>query len=49
MATIHPTAIVEEGAYLADDVIIGAYTFVSAKSIKVYFCVNNLEIIDFTM
>lgn len=33
MATIHPTAIVEKGAYLADDVIIGAYTFVSAKSI----------------
>ncbi len=33
MATIHPTAIVEQGACLADDVKIGAYTFVSAKSV----------------
>jgi UDP-N-acetylglucosamine acyltransferase len=33
MATIHPTAIVEEGALLAEDVIIGAYAFVSAKSV----------------
>lgn len=33
MATIHPTAIVEEGAQLADDVIIGAYTFISSKSV----------------
>lgn len=29
MPTIHPTAIVEEGASLADDVKIGAYAFVS--------------------
>jgi len=33
MATIHPTAIVEEGASLADNVIIGAYTFISANTV----------------
>lgn len=32
MLDIHPTAIVEEGASLADDVKIGAYAFVSANS-----------------
>ena len=33
MATIHPTAIVEEGASLAADVIIGAYAFISSNTI----------------
>ena len=33
MATIHPTAIVEEGANLADDVMIGAYAFISSNTI----------------
>lgn len=32
MANIHPTAIIEEGANLADDVKIGAYAFVSKDS-----------------
>ena len=32
MLEIHPTAIVEEGASLADDVKIGAYTFISKNS-----------------
>ncbi len=33
MAQIHPTAIVEEGASLGEDVKIGAYAFVSASSV----------------
>jgi UDP-N-acetylglucosamine acyltransferase len=33
MPEIHPTAIVEEGASLADDVKIGAYTFVSKDAV----------------
>ena len=33
MQEIHPTAIIEEGASLADDVKIGAYAFVSATSV----------------
>lgn len=33
MQEIHPTAIIEEGANLADDVKIGAYAFVSATSV----------------
>ena len=32
MANIHPTAIVEEGAKLADDVKVGPYAFVSSKA-----------------
>lgn len=32
MQEIHPTAIIEEGATLADDIKIGAYTFVSSMS-----------------
>lgn len=33
MATIHPTAVVEEGAILAADVIVGPYAFISSKSV----------------
>ena len=33
MAKIHPTAIVESGAQLADDVIIGPYCTVSAEAV----------------
>lgn len=32
MANIHPTAVIEEGAVLASDVVIGPYAFVSSKA-----------------
>ena len=33
MATIHPTAVLEEGAILADDVVVGPYAFISSQSV----------------
>lgn len=33
MKNIHPTAIIEDGAIIEDDVVIGAYSFVSAKAV----------------
>lgn len=33
MANIHPNAIIEDGANIADDVTIGAFTFVSQKAV----------------
>ncbi|NLX25834.1 MAG: acyl-[acyl-carrier-protein]--UDP-N-acetylglucosamine O-acyltransferase, partial [Lentisphaerae bacterium] len=33
MANIHPTAIVADGAQIADDVVIGPYCTVSAQAV----------------
>jgi UDP-N-acetylglucosamine acyltransferase len=33
MSNIHPTAIIEDGAIIEDDVTIGAYSFVSSKAV----------------